>query len=425
MGEYDALLDLGRELLDLGTRQVESSHDEGETASAVADCLGVVFRAVPLSSRSNPDKLLYVFEMAGDDEFDLTDGSHEVLERGWSKADWSAVADALLERLPERVAAGDEWTRSYKRDRATDAVVQALDQAGRRVEATRLCEGEARRTLSFERLVRRLLADGRDADAERWAQEGIEATQRKYPGIAAQLREHLRTLAAKRHDYPTVAAHHAEKFFEHPSLAGLRELLAAAKKAGCETEVRTAALHFLETGVRPKPLPADASRKKAKSGAPPVWPLPSLWQPPTPKSDRSPVYVPPPGPHFTVLIDLALQEGRPADALGYHDHWTAGNGERYASGEYATRVADAVANSHPDRAIGLYKRQAEALIDETSPRAYQEARQPLKKVRDVLRKANRGSEWSTYAADLRVRNARKRRFLEVLDGLDGKRIVDG
>ena len=45
--QYDALLDLGRELFDLGRAQVESSNDEGETATAITRCLEVVARAVP------------------------------------------------------------------------------------------------------------------------------------------------------------------------------------------------------------------------------------------------------------------------------------------------------------------------------------------------------------------------------------------
>ncbi len=426
IGEYDALLELGRELLESGTRQVEMSHDEGETASAVAECLNVVFRAVPLSARSNPDKLLYAFEMAGEDEYDLADGSHDVLEQEWSKADWSAVADALREQLPSPATGGDEWTRSYRRDRATNAVIRALDHAGRSAEATKLCETEARRTLSYERLVSRLLGEGRDADAERWAKEGMTATQAKYPGIAGQLRDHLQALAAKRKDPATVAAYIAEKFFERPSVSGLSELTAAAKKAGCEAEVRAAALHFLETGERPKPA-GDTPKKRGKS-ADPVWPLPVVWQPvakPEPNLRHFKPLTRQPETHFGVLIDLALKEDRTADALGYYDRWAADKRGRHESEGYATRIADAVADTHPDRAIAIYKRQAEAHIARTSPSAYQEARRPLKKLRDLCTKQKRQPEWSAYSDGLRTANARKRRFIEVLDGLAGKPILDG
>jgi hypothetical protein len=37
----------------------------------------------------------------------------------------------------------------------------------------------------------------------------------------------------------------------------------------------------------------------------------------------------------------------------------------------------------------------------------------------------RADEWTVYLAELRAKHGRKTRFLEVLDGLGGKMIVDG
>src|SRR5262249_43619150 len=39
LGQADAVLDLGRELFERGSQQVEESHDEGETASELTGCL--------------------------------------------------------------------------------------------------------------------------------------------------------------------------------------------------------------------------------------------------------------------------------------------------------------------------------------------------------------------------------------------------
>src|SRR5262249_13327472 len=51
MGQADALLGLGENLLESGTEQVGSSHDEGELGTEIGECLEVVFRAVFVSSR--------------------------------------------------------------------------------------------------------------------------------------------------------------------------------------------------------------------------------------------------------------------------------------------------------------------------------------------------------------------------------------
>src|SRR5205823_13434307 len=88
-------------------------------------------------------------------------------------------------------------------------------------------------------------------EAGQWALEGIEKVEKKWPGIADQLRQRVRELTAKRRDWPTVAALRAEEFFEHPGVGTLHELEKAARKAGCAEAVRAAALHFLETGKRP------------------------------------------------------------------------------------------------------------------------------------------------------------------------------
>jgi len=54
--EYcDEVAELGRELIRCGMDQVGQSHDDGETAMGLADCLTVVFDAVVKSSLSAPN----------------------------------------------------------------------------------------------------------------------------------------------------------------------------------------------------------------------------------------------------------------------------------------------------------------------------------------------------------------------------------
>ncbi len=57
-GHTDAVIQLGEELWSWGNEQVGQSHDEGETATAIAACLEVVLQAVPLSSMA-PAKQLF------------------------------------------------------------------------------------------------------------------------------------------------------------------------------------------------------------------------------------------------------------------------------------------------------------------------------------------------------------------------------
>lgn len=45
-------------------------------------------------------------------------------------------------------------------------------------------------------------------------------------------------------------------------------------------------------------------------------------------------------------------------------------------------------------------------------------------MRDTLKHLKRDSEWGAYLRDLRNQNHRRPRYLETLDGLAGKRIID-
>ncbi len=81
--------------------------------------------------------------------------------------------------------------------------------------------------------------------------------------------------------------------------------------------------------------------------------------------------------------------------------------------------------TYPDRALAMWKKIAEAQIAQTQPRAYEVAAGYLRKVHRVLKKLRREPEWKSYLAKLRQANARKRRLIEILDNLAGRRIIEG
>jgi uncharacterized Zn finger protein len=447
LGQADAVLELGRELLERGKQQVEESGDEGETASELADCLSVVFRAVLRSSLPGSKKLLYAIDMELEDDYDLCQGAEVVFDADWPAADWSAVADELARRLQALPAVdrASDFSASYKREGLSRWVIEALDAAGRGDETLAVLEAEARNTGSYERLVRRLLEDGKLENAARWALEGIKATPARFAGITHNLRTLLREVAERQKDWPKVAALSAEEFFERPSVEGLQQLTKAAAKAKCAEPVRAAALRFLETGARPVPARAEAEepRRRAKGrtrtearAAAADWPLPAALiesaaaEKGTAKGSRGAQPVQKPCPHYEVLLDLAIAEQRPDDALAWFDRLRGAKGSPGFYGynpadHYADRVADAVAATHPERALAIYRSRAEKEIAATSPAAYERALPYLRKVRAVLHRTGRAGEWTKYVAQLRADNHRKRRFLELLDGLEGRPIIEG
>lgn len=400
---YDEVVALGSELFETGQEQVGRAHDHGETAAAIGECMAIVFRALLRSSLSDSEKILYALDLSLADDYGLADGAGGVVEREWSKRAWSAVADDLARRLEPAPVTLTDFRSRYRRDRLSDCIVSALDSAGRADEADGVCEREAPRTGSYARLVRRLMDAKRFDNARQWAERGYVAVREEQRGTASQLRDLLRDIARRRRQWPLVAAYAAEQFFERPDVPKLKEVLVAAAKADCEEEVRAVALCFLETGRRPS------------SGR---WPLPATGLPAADDPEAGRV-----AEHWHVLRDLATEERRPDDVLEWHDRLASRGRTRWRSEDADLRVAEAVASTHPDRAIEIYRAAAGRLIDQMKPDAYVSAGGLLRRVRDLLRASKRSREWPELLAGIRESHRRKRRLMEVLDGLDRRPIV--
>lgn len=439
-GHYDEVVNLGAELIRRGTHQIEQSHDEGETAMQIADCLPVVFGALARSSRPAPDKILFVIDACLEDEFDVIGGEGvAILDAGWPPADWSVVADRLTDRLRRmpRGQTADDFTRNYKRDRLSGWLLQALERAGRKDELLAVYEAEARATGSYQRIVDYLLAEGRLDEADRWAREGIEKTQEKYPGIVASLLKTLCEMARRRKDWGVVAAHAARDFFERPSAQGFRELLSAADKAKCGEQVRAAALEFLESGRSPIPTSSRSGKPRDKA-ADRAWPLPVpdyLAPPPesgaTARSVRS-LSGDTPRPHYDVLLEMAIADKKPDDVLRWFDQMRAsergaagvrGAWEAYAYAPYSEKVAAAVASTHPQRALDIYRAGLDAHLKRAEMSAYETCAAYLGKMRPILKGLDRDDDWTSLLADIRQDYRNRPRFMEILDSLDGQTIV--
>jgi uncharacterized Zn finger protein len=234
-GHADEVLSLGRELVSTGIRQEAESHDEGETGVAVAACMPVIVKALDQSSLDAADKLNWALDAEFEDQYEVCEAFAKYLYGKHPKSAWQALADRLLLRLKtmkrEKGAAG--FRRSYERDRLSDWVIHALDRSGRKDEIIPLCEAEAQKTGSYDRLVNRLVSARRDEEAERWIQEGVRATEDKWPGIASGLRNTLREIRTWQKNWPAVAAMQVEKFVRHPS----RQSFTDCKKAAAKVKV--------------------------------------------------------------------------------------------------------------------------------------------------------------------------------------------
>jgi len=404
-GQPDQVLDLGREIVKLGTRQVEQCHDEGETACEIAEALAPVWQALARSSLSPSDRILWVYDRYAEDEYDLCGGAMEADIWDVGEAVWGEVADALIQQLASQDVAGlqakDGWGLKYRRSNLAHRAIDALQSAGRTEEAVALAISEAPITDSYEQAVDLLLEAGRADEAKALALEGIRRTEATYPGISAKLRGRLRDLAVRENDSTVAAAFAAEEFALRPSLAGYCSLREAAQRAEVWPQVRECVLHSLETGSSP--------------ALHPDWPLADTGT--SPKADDRDTR-----PWHGLLAEIALEEGDHARAVEWFRTLTS-QGPRWGSEGLAERLARQVAPTHPNESIAIWRDLAKRAIAGGNRRAYEESLPYLRLMRSLLAKLGREQEWSAYLAGLRTTHQRRRALLETLNRVDGGPII--
>jgi uncharacterized Zn finger protein len=316
--------------------------------------------------------------------------------------------------------------RDFQRDRISAFLVRALENANRGNERLAIYEAEAQATNSYQRLVTYLLDEKKYDAAKQWACEGIEQTHAKFPGIAAGLAQSLCELARRRKQWDIVAVHAAVEFLKHPSAEGFQTLIEAAEKAGCQDAVRTAAHAFLETGLAPIRLVRDAKGRHSVS-IEPAWPLPVpdyLMSPLTAALSRSAS-----GPHFDVLLEMALADKRLDDVIHWYDKLIAtrrGANRKWAGWGVSVdsdRVAKAIARAYPERALEIYQQKLDAHLPQTGTSAYEVCAQCLRNMQSIYKSQDREDYWSELVADIRERFHNRPRFMEILDKLEGRTIL--
>lgn len=402
-GYADEVVTLGKDLIELGSRQVEESHDDGETAMAIEECMPVIVKSLDQSSMNKVDKLAWAVDVVQKDDYGIYDAFIDYLDRRHAKADWSILADRLLKQLDKmKHIEGDDFHRKYVRDRLSDWVIYALERAGREDEIIPLCEAEAIKTGSYPRLVKYLISAKQYSDAERWIMEGIRVTERKYPGIASDLRYKLKEIRVSEKDWAAVAVMQTEEFVRCPSRNTFIECKKAGKKTKKWPQVREHLLAYLEKGDLPW----------KQNGWP--LPIPDLFTPETPYRN--------PFPMASVLIGIAILEKKPERILFWYDQLSKKGG--IWGGVSDNNVAIAIQDFAPERAVSIWKMLAESLINKTKPSAYEQAVGYLRKADKIMKREKKQAEWNQYLNELKEKHARKRRLIEILKQSDSRPIIN-
>ena len=390
---------VAKHLIKRGIPYVEES--QAEETDDIDGVFGTMAEVL-LRSKADPVKaILWVHEISGIDEYDfMREAREKILGHAWPVKVWSRVADEML--------AG--------RNVSLRTIVETLDKAKRQKEATDFLRKKAPQADEYEMLVERLIAMKLLDEAEKIALERREAELK----IAKDRRgfyddpwpEHLKKIAEKRKDWPTLASIQAAEFFERPCQDDLRTFLLTVKKiAGIESAIRKSVEAFLHSGELPAAIKKSLQNEKPTPSERKRWPLPFFSFQPEAKK---------PEPRFDVLCEWAIDERRADDVIKWYDESQKSRTSRHREFDLV-EIADAICESHPDRAFRIYRDQAEHEMEVT--RQYQMAVKTLHKARKALENAGRGGEWPGIMEEIRATHRRKTSLMKELKNLDTPSIV--
>jgi uncharacterized Zn finger protein len=82
-------------------------------------------------------------------------------------------------------------------------------------------------------------------------------------------------------------------------------------------------------------------------------------------------------------------------------------------------------SKYPDKSIEIWKKLAEKNISITNVSSYAEGAQYLRKAQKIMKQINRETEWERYMQELKEKNRRRPRCIQILNALSEKPIIRG
>lgn len=383
-GQEKTVLKLGTDLFERGLLQMDSS-EEQLMDDKLVECMKVVFSALKQTSMSAYNQMLWVWELEHKDRWQLcTPSAAAFWEQQFPTEVWSKFANhlkSLLGPFPKKKK-GSFFPSDHHRNKVVEKIILSLEKAHRNEDVLELLIQEAEWTGDFLPVVDLLISKGNTKEAEAWIRRGIEnaITNKRISGTSS-LRHKLLKLRETEQDWEGVAALESEEFFLNPASSRYETLKEASQRIGCWDAVRANVLYWLASPKTPEIIPGQSIGEEL-----PPWPLPATGNNIGYSSNLS--------SNYDVLIGIAIEERQPEEVLRWYD---AKLTSRHLSGtnlnpQFLNRIAEAVVNTHLNRAIEIWLQIAESFSSVSRGR-YRSAVDYLAKIRRILEDADRQSEW--------------------------------
>ena len=271
-------------------------------------------------------------------------------------------------------------TRRFRITRMMEALARQLDDTDSLVEIKRRDLSDAYSFLKIAEIYREA---GQHDKALDWAEQGIK----NFPRADSRLVEFLAVEYHRRSRHDDAMTLIWNQFVEWPFLKNYQELKAHALKVRPDPDWpawRDKALTHLR-GVIEKEKQGEKTSKNHWDWAR--------------HADNS------------RLVEVFLWEKR------YDEAWHEACAGGCSSGLWL-RVAAAREEKHPGDAVPIYQEMIAPTLKQGNNDAYEEAVKLLQKIRELMGRLDRVTEFEDYLAALRVEYKRKRNFIKLLDAIE-------
>lgn len=382
-GEPDITLDLAKEVFDTCSAAIDNHAHEENIISDLATVAETSLAALKAAGWALEKKLLWAIKAILWDDFGYCEPLEKIFEEITEPAIWLNICNYLgkLQALNLSSFQASELRRLQK---------LALERSGSLDAILKLYIEEAREKHDYSKLVDFLLKHGQVEEAEKWIIKGIKAARFAYE--ARNLRERWINICENRGDYDAITALCCEIFLESPDVRKYRSTALAAESAGYWEALRPLLYKFLITGKLPWLDDSWPCRFKCSSA---------------PAAENFPLYRP--------LIELAIHEERPLDALRWYDSQRESGSSPIFS---ALRIAEAIKEAAPERALAIWQTETERLVEQTSSASYYAAGELIRKMLLLIGDSEERKSWRPWLQSLRTRFKRKRNFIRILDEIE-------
>jgi uncharacterized Zn finger protein len=385
-------LELGLELItDSNEHYVDYYENHKDVDySDLSSCMDVALDALREVNWTLDKKLLWAVDIILIDRHSVSDCFWKILRKKHSSEIWGTVANALLERVDKCIE-----QMSYCKN-LLNMTAYALTQAKRKKEVLVLRQNEAVSFNEYLPVVKLLLENKSEKEAEEWIYKGLANTEKISRYDARELRSYLLALRIKQKNWDAALCMQTEDFVQSATLEHYRECQSSAEELNVWHIVRPLLLSFLVEGAIPWTQES--------------WPCQNRGEEVTAQRRQQ--------PYFGMLIAVAIHEKNPVETLKWYDLYSqATRLYGYDAEKISDNVATAVQDFSFERAIAIWKDLSAKKIALTKPKAYEEAAVFMKKMGRLKRQHGMTEQWDAYIQSLRTEFRRRPRLMEVLDKL--------